>query len=108
VPNARPFDGNPVPVTLASSPPDRWRKKSVMQRTILLAIFLPFVSAFLGGLLAINLAPPPAEAQDGRLRAEQFSIVGDNGVDRIHLRWAPGVATSMQLMDVNGDRRLAS
>lgn len=48
-----------------------------MRRTILLASVLPFVSAFLGGVLAFSVAMPTfVEAQEGRIQAEQFTIVG--------------------------------
>jgi hypothetical protein len=77
-----------------------------MRRTVLLAGVLPFISAFLGALLAINLAPRPAEAQDAHLRAEQLTLVGDNGADRIRLESGPGIATRLQLLDANGSRRV--
>ena len=69
---------------LAGPPPGR-RPKGVakegetMRRIVLLAAVLPFVSAFLGGLLAISFAAPrlvtaqPEVAQE--VRASAFTLV---------------------------------
>ena len=72
-----------------------------MRRTILLGGVLPFVAAFLGGLLAVNVAPA-AEAQDARVRAEQFTIVDGSGADRVRLQTGPGIAARVQLLAPDG------
>jgi len=57
-----------------------------MGRTLLLAGGVSFLMAFLGTVLALTVALPAAvEAQEARVRAEQFTLVGDNGVDRVRL-----------------------
>lgn len=73
-----------------------------MRRTILLGGLLPFVAAFLGGLLAVNVAPRAAEAQDARIRAEQFTIQDGSGADRIRLINGPGIAARVQLLAPDG------
>src|SRR2546423_3371275 len=56
-----------------------------MRRTILLAGALPFVSAFLGGVLALSVAAPRlVDAQEARIRAEALTITGA-GTDRVRL-----------------------
>ena len=73
-----------------------------MRRTILLGGVLPFVAAFLGGLLAVNVAPRPVEAQDARIRAEQFTIQDSTGADRIRLFNGPGIAAGVRVLAPNG------
>jgi hypothetical protein len=72
-----------------------------MRRTILLACFLPFVSAFLGGVLAFSLVTAPqATAQSSQLpevRASAFTLVGPDGTVLAQL--APG--------STNGNGRLS-
>jgi hypothetical protein len=76
-----------------------------MRRTLLMSV-LPFVSAFLGGLLALNLGPRPVEAQDAHLRGEQLTLVGANGAERILLNPGPGIGASIQVLDADGARRV--
>ena len=77
-----------------------------MQRTILLTGAVSFAMAFLGTLVASTLAVPAVVgAQEARIRAEQLTIVGDNGADRINLITRPGVNSEVQVADTNGIRR---
>jgi hypothetical protein len=56
-----------------------------MRRTLLVSGLLPFVSAFLGGALALSVAMPViSEAQEARIRAETVTVVGA-GSDRMRL-----------------------
>jgi hypothetical protein len=73
-----------------------------MRRTILLNGMMPFVAAFIGGLLAVNVATRPAEAQDTRIRAEQFTIQDSTGADRIQLQNGPGISARVQLLAPDG------
>jgi hypothetical protein len=78
-----------------------------MRRTILLAVVTPFVSAFLGGSLAIVFgAPSLVAAQEARIRAESLSIVGA-GTDRVRLgtKW-DGRASDFTLLAPDGTERL--
>jgi hypothetical protein len=82
-----------------------------MRRTILLAGVLPFVSAFLGGVLAFSLvAAPPATAQSSEaqeVRASAFTLVGPDGT--VLARLGPGGASgngNLTLYDAAGTRRL--
>jgi hypothetical protein len=78
-----------------------------LPRTIVLSIVLPFMSALLGASLAMHFAAPnPVEAQDARLRAEQLSIVGSSGAERVQLQTGPGIAAGLYLLDENGGRRV--
>ena len=85
-----------------------------MGRTILLAGILPFVSAFLGGVLAFSLvAAPQATAQSGQLqevRASAFTVVGADGTVRARLEPAEtpsgGELGFLSLYGVTGVRRL--
>jgi hypothetical protein len=77
-----------------------------MRRTIVLAGAVSFVMAFLGGLLAVTLALPAiAGAQESRIRAEQFNIVGDNGADRVMLRAGPGAGAAVWVLAADGATR---
>ena len=82
-----------------------------MRRTILVAGVLPFVSAFLGGVLAFSLvAVPPATAQSSQaqeVRASAFTLVGPDGTVLARLRPTAltGVAI-LNLHDAAGTRRL--
>jgi hypothetical protein len=82
-----------------------------MRRTILLAGALPFMSAFLGGMLAFSLiAAPQATAQSTQLqevRASAFTLVGADGKVLASLQ-ASAVDGSavLVLFDAAGKRRL--
>ena len=73
-----------------------------MWRTILLTGMASFVAAFVGGLLAVNVATRPAEAQEARIRAEQFTIQDSTGADRIQLVNGPGISARVQLLAPGG------
>jgi hypothetical protein len=78
-----------------------------MRRTIALAGLVSFVMAFLGTLLALALAlPAVVGAQEARIRAEQFTLVGENGADRIRLQTVPGIAARVQVLDATGGNRV--
>lgn len=77
-----------------------------MRRTILVAGVLPFVSAFLGGVLAFGVAVPHiVDAQEARIRAEAVTIAGA-GTERIRLgtKW-DGQAGDLTMLDVDGTPR---
>ena len=81
-----------------------------MWRTILLASVLPFVSAFLGGALALSLvAAPQATAQSSPLpevRASAFTLVGPDGTVLAQLAPAPAGPGRLILQDAAGTQRL--
>src|SRR5215210_5179675 len=77
-----------------------------MKRAICLAGLVSFLMAFLGTTLAFAVALPGlVGAQETRLRAEQLTVVGDNGADRVGIQTGPGGAASMRLLDANGTLR---
>lgn len=77
-----------------------------MRRTLVITGAVSFAMAFLGTLVASTLAVPTVVgAQEARIRAEQFTIVGDNGADRIRLVTQPGMNAGVQVADTNGVRR---
>jgi hypothetical protein len=77
-----------------------------MQRTMLVAGVLPFVSAFRGGVLALAvMAPRLAEAQETRVRADLISVIGA-GSERIRLetKWE-GQGSELTLLAPDGTAR---
>jgi len=82
-----------------------------MRRTILLSGVLPFVSAFLGGVLAFSLvAAPQATAQSSQaqeVRASAFTLVGPDGTVLARLQPStPAGNGILSLFDAAGTRRL--
>jgi hypothetical protein len=82
-----------------------------MRRTILVAVLLPFVSAFLGGVLAFSLVgAPPATAQANQpqeVRASAFTLVGADGTVLAELGSSPNVnAGRLVLRDAAGTQRV--
>jgi len=82
-----------------------------MRRTLLLAGVLPFVSAFLGGVLAFSLAAAPqATAQSSQLqevRASAFTLVGPDGTVIASLARGGDTGTgNLTLYDAAGTRRM--
>ena len=82
-----------------------------MRRTALLAGILPFVSAFLGGVLALSLVvPSPATAQSSQLqevRASAFTLVAPDGTVLASLAPAGGGGALLQLFDATtGNQRV--
>jgi len=81
-----------------------------MRRTILLAGVLPFVSAFLGGVLAFSLvAAPQATAQSSQLqevRASAFIVVGPDGTVLARLAAGGTGNGRLNLYDPAGTQRL--
>ena len=82
-----------------------------MWRTIFLASVLPFVSAFLGGALALSLvATPQATAQSSQLqevRASAFTLVGSDGTVLATLAPGNNATGNLSLHDSTGTRRLS-
>ena len=82
-----------------------------MRRTILLAGVLPFVSAFLGGVLAFSLvAAPQATAQSGQaqeVRASAFTLVGPDGTVLARLGAGGAGSGNLSLYDTAGTTRVA-
>jgi hypothetical protein len=80
-----------------------------MRRIIFLAGVLPFVSAFLGGILAVSWGPAlVVEAQEGRIRAERVTVVGEAGTDRVSLRANPGGRAFVDVLSSEGVRRISA
>ena len=81
-----------------------------MRRTILLASVLPFVSAFLGGALALSLvAAPQATAQSSQLqevRASAFTLVGPDGTVLARLAPGPSGGGRLAVSDAAGTDRV--
>ena len=72
------------------------KKVADMRRTILLAGVLPFVSAFLGGVLAFSFVVPGiVEAQETRIRAESVVVVDDSGMNRAAMETGPGARSAV-------------
>src|SRR3954465_15091664 len=79
---------------------------AALRRTSGVSVVLPLVMGFLGTLLAQTLVlPTVADAQDTRIRAERFTVVGDNGADRLRLQTGPGIAARLQVIDAEGAPR---
>jgi hypothetical protein len=82
-----------------------------MRRTILLSGVLPFLAAFLGGILAFSLVTAPqATAQANQLqevRASAFTLVGPDGTVLARLAPGPQGPGNLALNDTAGIRRLA-
>ncbi len=77
-----------------------------MKRAIFLGGAVSFLMAFLGTTLAFAVALPAiVDAQETRLRAEQLTVVGDNGADRVGIQTGPGVAASVRVLDADGNLR---
>ncbi len=77
-----------------------------MKRMICLGGVVSFLMAFLGTTLAFAVAlPVVVGAQETRLRAEQLTVVADNGTDRVRIQTGPGVAASVRLLDASGNQR---
>ena len=77
-----------------------------MRRTILLSGVASFVMAFAGTIAALTIAfPAVVGAQDARIRAEQFTVVGDNGADRVKLAVGPSIGASVQIFSTDGVQR---
>ena len=67
-----------------------------MRRTAIVSGLASFIMAVLGTVLASTaLVPAVVAGQDGRLRAERVTVVGDNGADRIDLANGPGLNTAV-------------
>ena len=78
-----------------------------MRHRILFAVILPFLSAFLGGSLAVVFGVPSlVAAEEARIRVESLTIVGA-GTDRVRLgtKW-DGRASDFTLLAPDGTERL--
>jgi hypothetical protein len=64
---------------------------------------MSFVMAFLGTVVGVTVAAPSiAQAQDARIRVEQFAIVDGTGADRIRLATVPGISAAVRVLAPNG------
>jgi hypothetical protein len=80
-----------------------------MRRTVIIAGGVSFLMAFLGTVLALTLVlPAVADAQGQRIRAEQVTVVNDNGVERVQVLSGPEQAGGMRVYDTNGTLRLSA
>src|SRR2546427_8536355 len=101
------------PMMLARGRLHRWWRKegAPMRRTVLLAGILPFVSAFLSGVLAFSLVvPAPATAQSSQpqeVRASAFTLVAADGAVLASLAPGGGGGALLQLFDATtGNQRV--
>lgn len=77
-----------------------------MRWTIILAGSVSFAMALLGTTLALALvAPTLVSAQEARVRAEQVTILGDGGAERIRLQTGPGINARMVVLSADGTPR---
>jgi hypothetical protein len=80
--------------------------EEVMPRAFAVSVGLPLMMGFVGALLAQTVAIPTlVDAQEARIRAERFTVVGADGVDRIDLATGPGLNVAVQVRDSAGARR---
>ena len=81
-----------------------------MPRMVLLGGVLPFMSAFLAGVLAFSLVAPSATAaqsdQVQEVRASAFTLVGADGTVLASLAPSGTGAGFLRLFDADGKRRL--
>jgi hypothetical protein len=78
-----------------------------MRRTLFLSVVLPLLMGFLGTVLAQSLVLPGlADAQEARIRAEQLTLVGDNGADRLRLAPGAGAGAAVGVLDSDGKLRI--
>ena len=64
---------------------------------------VPFVSAFAGTLVAIAVALPTiVEAQETRLRADIWSLIGANDAERVRMTTAPGSQGTVSVLSADG------
>ena len=82
-----------------------------MRRTILLAGALPFVSAFLGGVLALSLVGPQTvtaqASQPQEVRASAFTLVAPDGTVLASLQRSGAGNANLGLNDGTGTRRMS-
>ena len=74
-------------------------------RRIVLSVVTPCVSAFVGALLAVGVALPSlaqAQAQDSRLRADAWNLVGADEHDRVRLTTGPLGASAVSVLGPDG------
>ena len=78
-----------------------------MRRMLLLSVAASSLVSMLLTALVMTLAlPAVVDAQATRIQAEQLTVVGDNGAERITLRTGPGIAAALQVLDASGNRRV--
>src|SRR6185295_13832203 len=84
-----------------------WRKEGTRMRRMIVLAGIPFIAAFLGGLLAFSVVVPTmVDAQEARIRAESVTISGA-GSDRLRMatKW-DGQASDFSLLAPDGTSRL--
>ena len=80
-----------------------------MNRTIVLSGLAAFAMALVGIIIGAALvAPAVAEAQNTRIRAERFTIIDAEGVDRVLLRTIPGISAGIAVLAQDGTTSRAS
>lgn len=79
---------------------------AVLKRTVLLCSVTSFLMGFAGSLAALVLAfPRVSEAQEARIQANEMTVVGENGADRIRLQTGPGIRARVEVLDTEGMER---
>jgi hypothetical protein len=79
---------------------------AAMRRTIWLSVVLPLVMGGVGTVVGQAVVLPAlVAAQESRIRAEQVTVVGDNGAERVRMVAGPGISSAMQVLDANGTVR---
>ncbi len=77
-----------------------------MRRTILLAVLASSaVSTLLTALLFTVALPAAVGAQEARIQAEQVTIVGEGGAERVRLQTGPGINARMVVLSPDGTPR---
>jgi hypothetical protein len=72
-------------------------------RRVLLSVITPCASAFAGTLLAISIALPSlAQADDSRIRADMWNLVGGDDHDRVRLTTGPAGASAVSVLGPDG------
>jgi len=75
-------------------------------RRVLLSVVTPCASAFFGTLLAIAVVlPSHALADDSRLRADVWNLVGSDDHDRLRLTTGPAGASAVSVLGPDGTIR---
>jgi ABC-type uncharacterized transport system permease subunit len=77
-----------------------------MMRRVMLLVGVPLVSAFVGTLLAIAVALPTlVEAQETRMRADVWSLVGAGEKERVRIATGPLHTATVAVLSTDGMNR---
>jgi hypothetical protein len=72
-------------------------------RRMLVSVVTPCAAAFVGTLLAVAVALPSlAQAEDSRMRADVWNLVGADDHDRVRLTTGPAGASAVSVLGPDG------